>query len=101
MKTTINSFFKRYALIFYIFLSLGNFWKSYFNILSISSYSDVLFDIQKGLEALGVLLNFVADNLTGGKDLNQMNFTKYIIKIISILSFYSENKRYIFRLFSY
>jgi hypothetical protein len=51
---------------YFFLLSLNDFWKKYIDVIQLTSYSKVLFDIQKGIEALSTLVNFFSENLNGG-----------------------------------
>ncbi len=56
----------RIDMTYFFLLSLNDFWKKYIDVIQLTSYSKVLFDIQKGIEALSTLVNFFSENLNGG-----------------------------------
>ncbi len=51
----------------FILKSLMTFWKKYYNVISVTSYSNTLFDIQKGVESLNLLVSFFSENFDGSK----------------------------------
>ncbi|CAF0899716.1 unnamed protein product, partial [Brachionus calyciflorus] len=55
--------------------ALSTFWRKYFDIITKSSYSSLLFDIQKGIESLSNLVQFFNKNFNGVK-VNQV-FTDF------------------------
>jgi hypothetical protein len=47
--------------------AMSAFWKKHFSIVSRSGYAQVLFDIQKGIEALDGLVQFLVKNINGSE----------------------------------
>jgi hypothetical protein len=44
------------------------FWKKYYNVISVTSFSSTLFNIQKGVESLDTLVTFFSENFDGSKN---------------------------------
>jgi hypothetical protein len=66
--------------VFSFVLRIKQFTDKYWNIISLSTYADILKDLQNGIDALNSLVGFFADNMNGGLT----NFASFISNFVKM-----------------